>query len=234
MGVIYDGVDLGRWLNIAYDEALAPPVDVETADVPGRDGSLFRRARLAEKTIPMRLRLRALPSCDAAEYRRRIAPLLVKDRPCELVLPGDRTRRYMAILSGESGLDTLWYTGSASVTFVCPDPVAYGKTRACAFAASMAGEYDGTYPAAPRFSAVPPSGQDGYRVENAKTGEFVEVEHAFDGGQDVVVDCESCTAAVAGRRVPVTFASDYFRIAPGAFEVRATAASTMQFEERWL
>lgn len=232
--IIYDGVDLEKYFRIAYDDCLAPPVQIESLKVPGRNGELFRSSRLGTRSINMRLRLKLRRYQDVAEHRRHLAGLLIKDRPCKLVLGGDPDRYYMAIVEGESELDSLWYTGGAEVTFVCHDPLAYGAMRTRPFASIATGKYAGTYKTAPIFEATPLAGSTYYRVTNSLTGEFVQVTHNFDGKTPVLIDCGLQLAKVGGSPTKVAFASDYFYLEPGEYSIGASAPTTMKWQEVWL
>ena len=63
--MIFDGKDLGRWLRVNPTRAMTPKVRVETEEVPGRDGSVFRAGTLEPLDIRVAVRL----AIDATDHR---------------------------------------------------------------------------------------------------------------------------------------------------------------------
>lgn len=237
VGMVYNGFDFGPYLRVNPHRPVAPPVTVETDDVPGRDGTRFRSARLGELTIEVDAELRARPGDDIAELRHTLAAALVSASPAPLILPDDPGRYHMAVLEGESELSTLWRTGEATLTFKCPDPVAYGQDRIEALEASTQVSCGGTYMAMPVFE-VKPTGKR-FRIESETAGAFVEVEAAssFDGTKTLVIDCAAQHCELGGLNADsrVTLASDYFELRPGANRLVATGGTgTVRWTERWL
>lgn len=89
--MIFDGKDLGRWLRVNPTRAMTPKVRVETEEVPGRDGSVFRAGTLEPLDIRVAVRL-AIDATDhrqVARVRRLVSAALVTDGPRELVLPDE-------------------------------------------------------------------------------------------------------------------------------------------------
>ena len=236
--MVYNGFDFGPYLRVNPHRMVAPPVTVETDDVPGRVGTRFRSARLGELTIEVDAELRPGAAADVAELRHLLAAALVSDSPAPLVLPDDPMRYHMAVLEGESELSTLWETGEATLTFKCPDPVAYGQDREEEFAAGAVRLHvGGTRRTWPVFEARP-SGKR-FRIESATASAFVEVEAAtsFDGTKTLLIDCGAQHCELAGISIDdrVDFASDYFALEPGMNELTATGgAGTVRWTERWL
>ena len=78
----------------------------------------------------------------------------------------------------------------------------------------------------------------GVVVEDAGAGACVEVERAFLGGEEVVVDCAAGRAWVDGEAADadVTLGSDFFWLGPGLHELSFTGCTdfTTNFTERWL
>ena len=235
--MVYNGFDFAPYLRVNPHRPIAPPVTVETDDVPGRDGTRFRSARLGELTIEVDAELRAAPGDDIAELRHMLAAALVSPSPAPLILPDDPGRYHLAVLDGESELSTLWRTGEATLTFRCPDPVAYGQDRIEALGAATSLSVGGTYEALPVFE-VKPTGKR-FRVESATASAFVEVEAStsFDGSKTLTIDCAAQHCELGGTSVDdrVTLASTYFALAPGRNDLVATGGTgTVRWTERWL
>lgn len=234
--MIYNGHDLSPWLRCNPQRPILPPVENSTQEVPGRDGSRLTRSKLGALSIPVKVRLKARRGEDVAELRHMLAAMLRSEEPAPLVLPDDPTRYHLAVLDGSSDLDRLWYTGSAELTFLCPDPVAYGEAREAAMDTSAAVHVAGTHPASPVVTARPGSASR-YRVTLTDSGEYVEVSAPFNASSVLVIDCaaQHCTINGASADRYVALASDYFDLVPGLNRLTATSGSTtVEWRERWL
>lgn len=236
-GMVYNGFDFGPYLRVNPHRGILPPVSVTTDEVPGRAGARFRAARLGELTIEVDAELRAGRGDDIAELRHIIAHRLWSPEPAKLVLPDDPFRYHMAVLDGESELDRLWGTGQATLTFRCPDPIAYGSDRSAALDGESEVWVGGSYPTPPTIEAVP-AGKN-LRVESATASAVIEVaaEGAFDGTKTLTIDCGAGHCELAGLSADsrVTLASDYFELSPGANLIRIEGgAGTISWTERWL
>lgn len=235
-GMVYNGFDFGPYLRANPHRPILAPVTVTTDDVPGRDGTRFRSARLGELTIPVDVELRTRPRETVAELRHRLAGKLWCAEPAPLALPDDPHRYHLAVLDGESELDVLWETGETTLNFRCPDPVAYGMAGKAAIDTAASIRSGGNYETRPTITVVPDAGE-GYKVAHAGSGEAVEVAFAFDGTKTLVIDCkaEHCEIDGANADAYVTLESDYFALEPGGNDLTATGgAGYVEWVERWL
>lgn len=235
-GMSFGGAELGRWLDCNPRRPIMPPVNVKADEVPGADGTRFRRASLGDLVINVDVWLKVPAGGDAAEIRHALAAALKTEDPAPLVLPDDPTRYHMAVLDGSSELSRLWDGGTATLTFRACDPIAYGERRRAEVRDSGSVSAGGTYPARPVVTAKPPRGSK-WRVEHAGTGEYVEIAASFDGSQTVVVDMGARRCRINGASADpyVTLDSDYFELAPGANEIKLSGGSaTLEWDERWL
>ena len=234
--MIYDGNDLSPWLRCNPQRPILPPVENSAQEVPGRDGSRLVRSKLGALTIPVKVRLRARRGEDVAELRHMLAAMLRREEPAPLVLPDDPTRYHMAVLDGSSDLDRLWYTGSAELTFVAHDPIAYGQLHEAAMGSSATLHVAGTHPSAPVITARPGSSSR-YRITLVDSGEYVEVSTPFSTSSVLVKDCaaQHCTVNGASADRHVALSSDYFDLAPGLNRLAATSGTAVvEWRERWL
>lgn len=234
--MIYNGFDFAPYLRANPHRQLVPPTSIETEAVPGRDGSRLVSARLAEMTVEVDVELRARTGEDVTELRRMVAAALWSPEPAPLVLDDDPTRYLMALVDGESELTTLWHTGEATLTFRCPDPVAYGADREQSMTTSLSVTGGGSYPSSPVITARPAKGSY-YRVTDEATGERVQLNMSFTGEQVVTIDCAAQHCEVNGASADryVTLDSDYFQLQPGANRLSASSGSaTVRWTERWL
>jgi predicted phage tail component-like protein len=233
--MIFGGVDLGDYLIAAGAvDSLLPPIEAVVQEVPGMDGARYIGRKIGPRTIKMKVLMR--PTADRAGNIRELAAVLLSDEPKRLVLDGDPERSYMAVLSDDSALDSLWRHGGCELTFTCPDPVAYGRRRRATFGSEGRFRVGGTYPARGVLEVVPASGS-AWQVTNVNTGRFVRVEAAFNGSRRLRIDmrAQRCTIDGAAADGYVTLASDYFDLPPGEAHLSTTnGSSTMTWEDRWL
>ena len=237
VGMVYNGYDFGPYLRVNPHRSIAPPVTVECDEVPGGRGSRFRSARLGPLTITVDAELRVARGQTVEGLRHMLAPRLCLAEPAPLALPDDPHRYHLAVLSGESELDTLWETGEAQLTFVAPDPASYGMGGSCAIDREASVRPGGTVETAPTIRVVPRAG-DGYRVSHAQSGMHVEVLMPFDGATELLIDCAAAHCEVGGASADewVSLDSDYFALNAGAAnDLEATGgAGTVSWVERWL
>ena len=235
--MVFNGFDFSPYLRVNPHRGILPPVSVTTDEVPGREGTSFREARLGELTITVDAELRAGRRDDVAELRHRIAPRLLADAPAPLYLPDDPFRYHLAVLDGSSELDVLWRTGQTTLTFRAPDPVMYGVDRSAALGGEAEVWVGGNHETWPVIEVVPTGAS--LVVESVTAGAAVEVlaEASFDGSKTLVIDCAAAHCELAGLNADarVTLASDYFALRPGANDLRVTGgAGTVRWTERWL
>jgi len=103
-----------------------PPISLVTTDIPGRAGSYYFGQNLGERTITVPLTIAADSMADFPAKKRALMSWLFYDEPKQLVLPDEPDKYYMAKVSGETDIDKLLHVGFGTITFVCPDPIAYG------------------------------------------------------------------------------------------------------------
>lgn len=233
----YAGHSFGDFVSAELVEPVAHAVTPETARVPGRPGLVL----LSSEVEPLELRVRlfvdasdALTVAQRAVVRRTLRAWLLRADGGELVVPGEPELTWRdAVCAGVSDWSSLFAEGSAIVTFLCLDPVAYG-----AKASSDADSFDvgGTWETWPTVSLVPDAGS-AVRVTDAATGAYVLVEHAFTAGDSVAIDCAEQAVTVNGddATAEVALGSDFFPLAPGACKLAfaGCSAHTLSWTERW-
>ncbi|WP_354003484.1 phage distal tail protein [Collinsella tanakaei] len=136
--------------------------------------------------------------------------------------------------------DGLFEDGSCELVFTAFDPVAWGQEQEASAAAGsteLSLLVGGTYRTWPTF-VMEASAGGGVVVEDVGAGARVEVERAFLGGEEVIVDCAAGRAWVDGEAADtdVTLDSDFFWLEPGSHELSFTGCAdfTANFTERWL
>jgi predicted phage tail component-like protein len=238
---VFDGVDYSSLIDVASIEMPALPTaaaDLRTAT--GRDGALLAGNPLEPMTIKVKARL-AVDSIDPRDIQRAwalVAAGMRTDGPRQLNLTSDVYR--MAVLTDAVPLDYASYSAIAELTFVCPDPVAYGDERTVTVPSggSATFEVGGTYPAMPAIaaSAVRDGSSHvwGIRLDD---GDFVHVATGSASARNVAVDCAKRTCTVQGTPSMITTDSDWLVLEPGTHTLamdNGTGAATVTFVERWL
>lgn len=235
-GMTFNGFDFSPYLDANPTRPIMPPVEIEADEVPGADGTRFRRAKLGELKIPVSVRLKASAKDDIAELRHMLAAALWSGKPAPLVLGDDPARYHLAVLDGSSDLDRLWNTGRTELTFRACDPVAYGEAKSASVNARGTVYVGGTLGAYPVITAKPAQGES-YRVTLVDTGEYVEMEAPFDGSQALVIDCakQHCTLNGVTADRYVALSSDYFALSAGPNELKTSSGTAeIEWTERWL
>nr|DAV82246.1 MAG TPA: distal tail protein [Caudoviricetes sp.] len=234
--IIYGGYDLSDICSAEVVECAALPVVADAMAVPGRAGALLVSGRVPPRVVRMRLFLDAGFKLDvnrAGTIRHRLYSALCLTGGGELVLPDDPELSYRDAVCTDAGAwSSLFEDGQGIVEFTLYDPVAYGLERS---EPGTSFEVGGTWPTWPAVSLTASSGS---AVQVGYGGKVIRLEHAFSGGEVVVIDCESEGVTMDGSdaRADVTLASDFFALEPGACSLSFSGCSShsVSFRERWL
>lgn len=235
--MIYDGHDLSHMLKVeSIERGLLPGVSVSSTEVGGADGSAFGSASFDPLEITVRGRFFAPVSGTvqrraAIEAKRReLAGILGKRGLCKLVLDDAPDVWRWAVLTGGTPLEVAVHSAGVELTFLCPDPVAYGAKRSKRKPSGgrMLLDVGGNHPAAPVVTVD----ADGGAVSVSFDGAAFEVLGEHAGA--VTVDAVNHVAEVGGRPVPVAIESDYPELAPGRHEIECARPFKVEWTERWL
>lgn len=233
--ISYAGHDLAGVASAELLEPVAHAVAPVGARVPGRPGL----ALLGGEVEPLELRVRvfldapgAATDAGRALVRARIRAWLLAPAGGELVVPGEPTLRWRdAVCTGVSDWSTLFSEGSAVVTFLCMDPIAFGAAGSSAAGSFAVG---GTWPTWPVVELV---ARAGAAVSVACGGATLAVERAFRAGDLVSIDCAAQRVTVNGAdaSADVTLGSDFFAIGPGdvAPSFSGCSSHVVRWVERW-
>ena len=240
----FGGHDFSSFSTAEVVLPAAHGIVVDAAEVPGRAGAALLSTRIPPKTLRVRLFLDLADDEDAEGLSvvcHEVASWLVSDAGCDLELPGEPGLVYRDVVCTDAGAwNGLFEDGSCELAFMAFDPVVWGQEQeasATAGSAELSLLVGGTYRTWPTFVMEALAG-GGVVVEDVGTGACVEVERAFLGGEEVVVDCAAGRAWVDGEAADadVTLDSDFFWLEPGSHELSFTGCAdfTANFTERWL
>ncbi|MBP3885390.1 MAG: phage tail family protein [Olsenella sp.] len=234
--IVYNGVDLSEWCSAEVVEKVALPVVPETMVVPGRAGALLVSGHIPPRLVRVRLFMDAgyKPGANGlADIRHRVYAALCSASGGTLRLPDEPEYEYHDAVCIDAGAwSSIFEDGKGEVLFTLLDPVAYGRARA---ETGTTFEVGGSWATWPAFELAAEAGS---AVQAGCGGAFVRVEHAFAGGENVRIDCETEGVTIDGAdaRAYVALASDFFSLMPGGCELTFSGctAHMTTFNERWL
>jgi len=234
--IIYNGIDFSDFCAAEVVEKAALPVVPTTMAVPGRAGAIVVSGRVPPRIVRVRLFMDAGFKTDVnrmADLRHRVYSTLCLTAGGTLRLPGDPELEYRDAVCTDAGAwSSLFEDGHGEVVFTLFDPVAYGLSRS---EAGTSFEVGGSWPTWPTFELTAAAGS---AVQVACGGKAVRIEHAFTGGEEVIIDCEHEDVTIDGvdSRADVALSSDFFPLNPGNATLAFTgsASHTTSFRERWL
>lgn len=234
--IVYNGVDLSDVCSAEVVEKVALPIVPDAMVVPGRVGALLIAGRVPPRLVRVRLFMDGGFKADVnrmADMRHRVYSVLCSNAGGTLRLPDEPEREYRDAVCTDAGAwSSLFEDGHGEVAFTLFDPVAYGMARV---ERGTSFEVGGSWPTWPTFELVAAAGT---AVQVGCGGAFVRVEHAYSGGEVVVIDCESESVTIDGvdARADVALASDFFSLTPGdvMLDFSGCSSHVTTFNERWL
>jgi phage-related protein len=235
--VTFCGRPLSPYVSAELELPAAHSLAAETARVPGRPGLALLSADVEPLELRVRLHLdapEALTAAEHAEVRRTVRAWLLADGGGTLVVPGEPGLEWRDVVcAGSTGWPTPLADASATVTFLCLDPIAYGAERS---SAGEAFEVGGTWPTRPVVEMTATAGS-GASVACAATGEHVELARTLAAGDLVRIDCAAQAATVNGAdaTADVALGSDFPSLAPGRVALAFSGCSShlVRWRERW-
>lgn len=241
--MIYDGVDLSGFVRVEYVTKRAlPAISYETTTIAGVDGARVRGVTLDPLELRVGLRILAptkgwrAQRQELEDKRRRLSQILFKRRPCPLIFDFPDDVEYMAIVTDAGELTRELCSMTFEVTFMCPDPVAFGKTREVDVGRSGVVVIDGNYPTYPVFEVASTSGACVLNVD----GVTFQTIGAMTGADPIVIDCNpdpvthEAITYKGDSEVAISINSDYFALEPGTHAVACDAPVKVRWCERWL
>jgi hypothetical protein len=233
--ITFAGNDLAGVASAELVEPVAHAVSPVTARVPGRPGLALLGGDVEPLELVVRLFLDdagATTVAKRSDARARIRSWLLAPAGGELVVPGEPTLRWRDVVcTGVSDWSSLFADGSAVVTFLCMDPIAYGASGSSDGGSFAVG---GTWPTWPTLALV---AEEGTTVSVACGSSAVTLERSFAAGDAVLIDCGAQAVTVGGEdaTADVTLGSDFFAIGPGdvAMSFSGCSSHVVSWVERW-
>lgn len=230
----FDGHDLSPYVRAYPQRSIMPDASPKLVDVGGREGQRLQSVHYDPLQIDVVLRFLGK---DLTETRRYLASVFDVDKPCPLRFYDEPRRFYLALPVGASSIDEMSDAGKASMSFICPDPVAYGDTAHAHVSGTKRIFVDGTRKTTPVFVARVENPQVPYRITNMTTGELIQVQPPFASGAELRIDCTRELVTVGGESADdrLTLKSDFFALQVGENVLTTTNGSVyVEWVERWI
>lgn len=235
--MIFNDIDFGDYIKVEkVRDPLLPPILNLRREVPGKNGSLYKRNKLEPKNIEVEIRLIEKNRSKVKEKARTVSRLLYTKEPKKLRFKEEPDKYYLAILDSSTDLERFLFTGFSILTFVALDPIAYGETKTIDISSNTTIINQGSYKTTGRITIEVTQSIGHIQVTQQNTGEYVYIEHDFVAGDEVIIDLDREYVTKNGYSImkDVYLESDFFDIPVGEFELTSSVPATLEYVERWL
>lgn len=106
--------------------SIIPQLTEKIVTIPNRPGGYWFGNDMGVREFQIDVTLIGSTDTDLFQKARDVAKWLIDDQEQPLVFDAEPDKTYYAIFTGQTNLDTLFSVGSTTLTFICPDPYAYG------------------------------------------------------------------------------------------------------------
>lgn len=234
--MIYDGFDFSKLLRVeSIDRPLMPRVDVDSESIDGADGERVNSVTLKAMTVDVKVRL-VRPFEDMGRrqglegMRRLLSGRLLRREPRKLTLDDAPDTYLMAVLSGDTDLDRIVTTHTATLSWYCADPVSYGREGRRSATGRARVNVGGSYPTAPVVSVDVPGSTYTVTVD----GKTMRALGTTEGDAPLVFDCAAHLVSKGGTPVKLDVRDDFATWEPGIHVVECADPFTVTWRERWL
>ncbi|QGG47657.1 distal tail protein Dit [Heliorestis convoluta] len=217
--------------------SLLPQLEKRTLTVAGRPGFYDFGSRLGGREIQVDVTIKESSSLMLRQKARDIASWLYHQEVKPLLFSDEPDKHYFARVDGKTDIDEIVGLGQGTITFLCPDPFAYGAIKTVPLHAgpiTNEGSYD-TYP------VITLQFQQATSQLRIRSGDKqVLLVHPFQQGQELVVDHNRAVVKLNDLRImnSLYLSSEFFPIYKGdnwiTLEPANIATATVQFREKWL
>ena len=243
--VTFNGVTLTNSFKVSDLRNALLPRNIKTAEVAGRDGTLFTGVTLAPRSIGLTLTVIDQSMAGRQAAARTLASALAVSEPKPLSLSVDGGLYYMAIPVAEADGAQFVNAVRYEVIFECPDPVAYGeeKTVVVPSGGSKTIAVGGTYPTKPLVTTqLTCSADDQYWMLSDSADGYLSYAMDYTGTtvtHDLAADCEKRILTLDSNAVLLAPSADWLELTPGAHTLTLSGSygthdTTIKYRERWL
>lgn len=237
--MFFNGIELDDYFKILdIRRPILPIVSPNTTNIENGDGSKdSRKSILEEGTIEVDIKLSSDSLVNKRKAIRNLASMLFSRDVKELKFKDELDKHYLAKISGNTDLSEVFLYGRATLSFVAPDPIAFGEKKVVSISTNANIKVNGTYETKPKFIFNITSGKTYIQVVNTDSGELVKINHNFIAGNTLTIDFNKKWKTNKNNVVideDVTFESDFFHLSPGSNNIVVSSPATLEYVERWL
>lgn len=233
----FDGINLKNYFKILdIRRNILPPHTILKHSIPGRAGSIVSGSKLEEGSIEVDIELKGKSKPHLRTIINELAPILSSGKPKKLIFTDEPDKYYLAVLEGGTPLREFYTYGLATLIFLVPDPVRYGKKVTIPIEEGDLTFYNlGTYKTKGLLTMKLINNK--VRVSNKNTGEFIELSSYYNKGNVVTIDFKNEYIMMNGYSVmdDLILESDFFHFSVGPNTISVVGGpGEIAFRERWL
>lgn len=239
MAFTFDGVSsTGLLIDNKVTHAVLPPVSARLLQVPRRPGAYDVGSDLGAREIEVEVTVVGSSQADLRTKVRQIAGWLYQEELRPLVFADEPDKTYYARIDGVTDLNEVVNVGRGTITFLCPEPFAYGATKVQSLASDPSVVNSGSFKTFPKITATFTASAPYFKVMNGTKS--VLVNRSFAVGEVLEIDHQKNRVTVNGSRVMTSLdlSSEFFPLAEGTnlltVDPPNKAAVTVEWAERWL
>ena len=225
------------------NRSILPEMETIISTSSDGHGVTFIKNNLKPLTIDVGVRVIGESLDDARFLYKDLASLMYTTKLEKLYLRDYPDKYYMATLSGATDVELLVRTGSATLNFYCPDPIAWSDTELI-FNISNNTQVlnNGTFRSSSAIAEITiQEATDSVKIECLETGEFVFVENEFSSGDEIIIYLGREGGDVTLNDTSIMeychYTSDFFNIPVGVSNIKVTptnSSAILKLKERWL
>lgn len=212
---------------------VSPGARVRMQQIAGRAGILYFGKDREPKVISFRIVLRSSSNAELRKSVRDIAAWLDTEDPAPLIFSDEPELKYNAVLVEPIMTEEFAAIGFADVQFLVPSGYA---EKIQVKTTGPIDENEGTEKCPCIIDADMNENSSSLKITLDQTGEFVQIDYDLVTNDSIMIDTEKHLTTINGldARAHVTYASDYFRLPVGNFNLSADANISMTVEFREL
>lgn len=229
------------WRNIL------PTLSSRLVEIPNGIGAYDFGTTMDAKTITVEIFIETGGSNEVAKNLRGIAEWLYSEKLAPLIFDDEPDKTYMARISGDSEIEEIFKYGKGELQFLCPNPLAMGKTITETFTDGIGTlNNKGTYKTSPTFEVEFTAPSNSVKLMLVETGDAVSVISNFQAGDIIrfefdnrnILFKKSGSDNFVNYLDKLTLESDFFFLEKGISTIHLStiggANFTAEFTERFL
>lgn len=216
---------------------ILPPLQARLVEIPNGVGSYDFGTYLEKRTISVNISIQSEGINKVAAKLRSVAQWLYTEGLVDLSFDDEPEKTYKARLDGNSDVEEVVQLGRGTLTFLCPNPLAFGETKN---QTETTFTNSGTFRTYIKVEAAVGGYTNYLKVTLVETGEFVNFVGGFNENDEIVIDFEKQYATLNGVSMMdrLDLQSDFFSIPQGTSNISLNAQSTItasySYQEKFL